>query len=59
MKPVYIFYKESPADKNKIFTVDITEKSKVENVNFKKSQRVCSDWAIYKPRHWLIIGDSN
>ena len=37
MEPVYIFYKELPADENNNFTRDIAEKNEIENVVFKKS----------------------
>ena len=35
---MHIFYKELSADESNIFTVDIEEKNKVENVKFKESQ---------------------
>ena len=38
MEPAHIFYKKLPADKNNIFTADITKKKEVENVKFKKPQ---------------------
>ena len=34
MEPVHIFYGTLPVDENKIFTEDITETNKVENVKF-------------------------
>ena len=36
MEPIHIFYKELPADENKIFTANITWKNEIENVRFKK-----------------------
>ena len=38
MEPVHIFYKELLADKNNVFTVNISEKNEMENVKFRKSQ---------------------
>ena len=35
---MHIFYKELSTDESNIFTVDLAEKNKVENVKFKKSQ---------------------
>ena len=37
MEPIHIFYKESSADDNDIFTADITKKDEVVNLKFKKS----------------------
>ena len=37
MEPIRIFYKKLSVDENNTFTVDITEKNKVENVRFKNS----------------------
>ena len=36
-EPIHIFCKELPVDENDIFAADITEKSEVGNVRFKKS----------------------
>ena len=37
MEPIHILYKEFPADKNNIFTVNIAEENEVEKVKFKTS----------------------
>ena len=34
MEPVYMFYKELVADEENVFTLNISEKNKVENVKF-------------------------
>ena len=38
MEPVYIFYRELPLDQNNIFTANLAEKNKVEELRFKKSK---------------------
>ena len=37
MEPTYIFYNELPIGKNNIFTANISEKNKVQNMLFRKS----------------------
>ena len=39
MVPSYIFYKELPIDENDIFEANKSEKNKVQNVLFKKSNK--------------------
>ena len=38
METIYIFYRELPLDQNNIFTTNLAEKNKVEEVRFKKSK---------------------
>ena len=53
------FYKQLPVDKNNIFTADITEKNEVENIKFKTSPGICSDWTVHKPGHWFGFSGTN
>ena len=38
MEPIHIFHKELPVGENNIFIANLTEKTKVEEVKFKKSR---------------------